>query len=183
VGVFLSIKQLEVRKIQFCEDFSPGKIDFLDDSVRQSGIMHSEGEAELLSEELGEIRIWGRVQVEMEGNCDRCLEPMHYPLDSTFDLNYRPAVLEGEDLPKEAAINAGETEVSFYEGNGIELAEVLREYILLCLPMQRVCREDCKGICQECGQNRNLGNCHCEAKPVDSRWAALREVKESLRAK
>ncbi len=181
--MLLSVKQLEVRKIQFCEDFAPGKVDFLDDSVRQSGVMHAEGDAELVSGDLGEIRIRGRVQVEMESICDRCLEPIHYPVDSTFDLNYRPVIIEGEDLPREAAINAGETEISFYEGNGIELAEVLREYILLSLPMRRVCRDDCKGICQDCGQNRNLGDCHCEGKPVDSRWAALREVKESLRAK
>jgi uncharacterized protein len=181
--VFFGIKQLEVRKIRFCEDFAPGEIDFLDESVRQTGVMHAEGEAELLSEEGGEIRIHGKVQTEMEFDCDRCLEPTHYPLDLSFDLNYRPVEVEGEDLPKEAAINANETEISFYEGNGIELAEVLREYILLSLPMQQVCRDDCKGICQICGQNRNLGNCHCEGKPADNRWDVLREVKESLRAK
>jgi uncharacterized protein len=175
--VFFSIKQLEVRKIPFNEDFPPGKINFLDDSVRQGGAIHSEGVAELLSETLGEIQIRGQVQVEMECDCDRCLEPMRYPVDSTFDLCYRPAVIEGEDLPKESAIDAGEAEMGFYDDGGIELSEVLREYLLLSLPMQRVCREDCKGICQECGENRNLGNCHCEGKPADDRWAALREVK------
>jgi uncharacterized protein len=42
--------------------------------------------------------------------------------------------------------------------------------------MQRVCSEDCKGICPECGQNRNQIECHCQAEAVDDRWAALKQI-------
>ncbi len=51
--------------------------------------------------------------------------------------------------------------MGFYEGDGVELNDVLREFVLLTLPMQRVCSEDCKGICPECGQNRNQKECAC----------------------
>jgi len=77
-------------------------------------------------------------------------------------------------------LDSGDTEVSFYEDGGIELEEVLRDHILLTLPMQKLCREDCKGICPRCGLNRNAALCSCDAKPVDDRWQALREVKLNL---
>jgi len=60
-------------------------------------------------------------------------------------------------------VGGAETEVGFYDGDGLELSEVLREQILLSLPMQRVCGEGCKGICPVCGQNRNLVECLCQA--------------------
>ena len=66
--------------------------------------------------------------------------------------------------------------MGFYEGDGVELNDVLREFILLTLPMQRVCSEDCKGICPECGQNRNQKECACQAAPADDRWAALKHL-------
>ena len=49
-------------------------------------------------------------------------------------------------------------------------------HFLLSLPMQRICREDCQGICPICGQNRNLAECGCQVKTPDDRWAALRNL-------
>ena len=87
---------------------------------------------------------------------------------------YRPAV--EEDYDEEVALDEGESEIAFYEGDGIELKEILREYILLALPMQRVCREDCHGMCPICGQNRNLVDCGCQLKTEDDRWSALKKL-------
>ena len=75
-------------------------------------------------------------------------------------------------------IDEGEAEIAFYEGSGLELKDILREYILLSLPMQRVCREDCLGICPVCGQNRNQNDCRCQSEAVDHRWAALKELRK-----
>jgi uncharacterized protein len=70
-----------------------------------------------------------------------------------------------------------EAEMGFYEGDGIELNDVLREYVLLALPMQRLCSENCNGICPVCGQNRNQRQCQCRTAAVDDRWAALKQLK------
>ena len=56
------------------------------------------------------------------------------------------------------------------------LERVLREQILLALPMQRICSEDCKGICPVCGESRNVVACGCQVKAPDDRWAALRDL-------
>jgi uncharacterized protein len=177
--LFLSIQELELRKVLFDETFAAGEIDFGDGQVRQSGPLHAEGQAELLNNTLGEVRIRGRLSVEVDLQCDRCLEPIRYPIDGPFDLFYRPApkVVHAHDI----AIDEGESEIAFYEGNGIELAEVLREHILLSLPMHQICREECAGICPQCGQNRNTGTCTCTEQYVDDRWAALRELRGGLR--
>ena len=110
----------------------------------------------------------------MEADCDRCLAVTMLPLDKSFDLFYRPPP---EDLEaEEVKIDEGEAEIGFYEGLGLELADVIKEQVLLALPMQRTCREDCKGICPLCGANRNEVACNCYVKPADDRWSALKNL-------
>jgi Predicted metal-binding, possibly nucleic acid-binding protein len=178
--VFISVTELELHKVHFKVDFPAGELDFLD-KVRQSGPLHAEGDAELVSDVLGEIRIKGSLNVAMDTECDRCLEPVKLPITSDFDLIYRPATAVTSSA-HEVQIVKGESEIGFYEGAGIELGEVLCEHILLSLPMQLICSEGCLGICPQCGQNRNLGGCTCAPKLADDRWAALRDIKSGLRA-
>lgn len=177
--MFLSIQELEVRKVSFDVDFPPGEIDFGDPQLRQAGNLHAEGQAELLNNTLGEVRVKGQASVDMELQCDRCLEPVKYPLTGPFDLFYRPAPKGA--LPHEVAIDEGESEIGFYEGNGLQLSDILREHVLLSMPMHAVCREDCAGICPQCGQNRNAGTCECSEQHADDRWAALRDLRGDLR--
>ena len=86
--LFVSVQELELRKLPFDVDFPAGEIDLGD--LRQVGPLHAEGQAELLSNTLGEIRIRGKIHVEIEADCDRCLELIRRPIDSDFDLYYRP---------------------------------------------------------------------------------------------
>jgi uncharacterized protein len=172
--MFLSIKDMEIRKVRFDETFQPGAIDFSDAELRQVTPLHAEGFAVLLAHTDGEIRIRGRLQVEMESECDRCLGPAFFPLSADFDLFYRPMASIARD--EEVGIDEGEAEIGFYEGAGLEVADIVKEQVLLNLPMQRICSEACKGICPICGSNRNESNCQCEVKPLDDRWKALRNL-------
>jgi uncharacterized protein len=177
VSMFLSIKEMEVRKVRFDEIFQPDEIDFSGAEVRQTGPLHGTGVAELLANTEGEVRIKGHLDVKMESECDRCLARAQFPLDAAFDLFYRPT--ESLSAEEEVAIDEGEAEMGFYQGTGIELEDVLREQVLLMLPMQRVCADDCKGICPVCGKNRNETSCDCREKPADDRWSALRNILRS----
>lgn len=172
--MFLGIREMEQRKLGFDESFPPGEVEFGVDKLRQVTPLRVAGWAELVSESLGEVRIQGHLSVEMEADCDRCLELARFPIETEFDLYYEP--MTRLERAEEVEIGAREADVGFYEGDGLELKEILRERVLLALPMQRVCREDCKGICPSCGQNRNEGACGCQPKPVDSRWAALKQL-------
>jgi uncharacterized protein len=77
---------------------------------------------------------------------------------------------------EEVEIATGETEIGFYENGGMELEDILREQVLLALPMQRVCSENCKGICPVCGQNRNEAACDCKVQSGAAHWHALRDI-------
>ena len=177
--MFFHVRELAVRANQFEVEIGPGAIDFQQDAkdkdtnLLQASPLKADGKAELVMGSLGEIKVSGRISVKMEADCDRCLEPARFPIDSDFSLFYRP-IEEGYGDEKE--IDAGEAEMGFYEGEGLELNDVFREQVLLALPMQRVCREDCKGICPVCGKNRNQNECQCQKSITDDRWAALQQL-------
>jgi uncharacterized protein len=178
--MLLSIKEMEVRKLPFAESWQPGEIDFSDTAARQTAPLTAKGVAELLPHTGGEVRVQGQVKTTLETECARCLGRATFEIDSPFDLFYKPAAeaLIGED---EVAIDEGEAEMGFYELPGLVLEDILREQVLLQLPMQTVCSEDCKGICPVCGANRNEGECpHTvkggEAHPEDDRWSALKNI-------
>jgi len=172
--MFLSVKEMELRKIRFDETFEAGQIEFASENLEQTSPLHAVGSAELLKNTGGEVRIQGRYTVGLTAHCDRCLVSARHPLDAGFDLFYRPAATIARD--EEIEIDEGETEIGFYDGGGLELEDILREQILLALPMQRVCSEDCKGICPICGKNRNQSDCDCSISKVDDRWGALRKL-------
>ena len=172
--MFLSVREMELRKIRFDETFAPGQIEFASENLEQVSPLHAVGSAELLKNTGGEVRVQGRYTVEFTAPCDRCLVNARHPLDAGFDLFYRPMATIARD--EEIEIDEGEAEIGFYEGGGLELEDILREQILLALPMQRVCSEDCKGICPVCGRNRNETRCDCRIESIDDRWGALRKL-------
>jgi uncharacterized protein len=144
--------------------------------MKQAGPLHAVGVAELVSLSLGEIRVKGNYSVVIECDCDRCLDPAEFPIEKQFDLFYHPE--SSQTTAGETHLAVDESEIGFYEGDGLELNEVLREQVLLDLPMQRVCKPDCKGVCPYCGQNRNTTNCNCQVATVDDRWSALKKLTE-----
>lgn len=171
--MFLSIGEMRLGKVRFSETLAPGAIEFSDPLLRQATPIVVSGTAEL-SESTAEVCVSGHLSTGMEVACDRCLEPSTFPIDTDFRLLYQPAAAgpaEGE-----LALEGPEAEVGFYEGEGLELSSVLREEILLLLPMRRLCREDCKGICPVCGQDRNQVACDCHQEVGDDRWAGLRNL-------
>ena len=172
--MFLSVKEMELRKVRFDETFQPGQIDFSGEDLEQISPLRAQGSAELLAHTDGEVRIRGTYTVEMRSQCDRCLGNAAFPLDAGFDLFYRPVSAIARE--EEVEIDEGEAEIGFYEGGGLDLEDILREQVLLALPMQRVCSEVCKGICPVCGKNRNETACDCRVESFDDRWGALRKL-------
>ncbi|MDX2181924.1 MAG: DUF177 domain-containing protein [Bryobacteraceae bacterium] len=170
--MFLNIRDMEVRPLVFDLSYSPGEIDFLDEGLSQTGDLRVEGRADWLGS-VEEVRVRGWIRVDMSGPCERCLEAAPLQVDRKFDLFYRPAGSTPE--AGEVALKEGEVEIGFYEGDGLDLTEILREQVLLALPMQRLCRTDCRGLCPVCGADRNRQSCSCVTEIADERWAALRD--------
>ncbi len=172
--MLVGVRELKLREVTFDKVFRPGRVDLSQTKFQQAGDMRISGAAELRGG-VQEIRISGHITAKLTAECDRCLEPGPLELDRDFDLVYRPESMESESGAAE--LDAAESEIGYYEGEGIELADVLTEQVLLWLPMHWVCGEDCKGICPECGVNRNKNACDCKVEQVDERWAALRNFR------
>jgi uncharacterized protein len=96
-----------------------------------------------------------------------------------FDLFYQPHAA-GHPITGEIELKEKDTEVSFFWGDGIEVGDILREQILLSLPMKPICREDCQGLCPHCGKNRNLETCDCESVLLDPRLEPLLKIKNRI---
>jgi uncharacterized protein len=120
------------------------------------------------------VEINGRLTGSVEIACDRCLEPVEWPLDVELDLEFAPKQqLEGG---ANLELRAGDMKLDAIEGSALDLADIAREQILLDLPQQFFCSEDCKGLCEKCGTNLNLKDCECENEEIDPRWAALKNL-------
>ncbi len=183
--MLIRVRDLELHKVEFDENFQPGAIEFGPD-FRQVGPLHGVGHAELIVEHRGhnqdveDIRMVGRVAAKLEFSCARCLDPVGHDVDKTFDLIYRP--LGVDRRADEVAISEADTEIGYYQGEGLMLEDVLREQMLLDTPVRALCREDCKGLCPVCGRNLNLEQCNCEQHLSDPRWDALNEIKKKLKS-
>lgn len=121
------------------------------------------------------FRLVGSARTELELACSRCLEPFRLPVHAEFDLRYLPAAEAAADAEQEVADE--DLETSYYRDDQIDVNELLREQFYLALPMKPLCREDCKGLCAQCGTNLNTATCDCTPAWEDPRLAPLRNLK------
>lgn len=181
--MLIDIHDLEQRPLDFEEELRPEKVD-LGTEARLRTPLRSGGRAELIEEHHGkhnvikDIRLHGRLDASLEVSCARCLEPVAYEVTRSFELLYRP---RGADAGREElSVTDSEAEVGYYQGDGLLLEDVLREQVLLAIPLKMLCREDCKGLCPHCGKSLNMEPCNCSQPLEDPRWAALKEIREKL---
>jgi uncharacterized protein len=171
--MFLDINELAVRKTRIRKTYDPGTLDFHSGEFRQAESLEVRGTAELVE---GQIRVTGTLHTRIELVCARCLEPVIEEVSKDFDLFYRPmTTIAKED---EFHLNTEDTEIAFFEGDGLFLADVITEQVNLALPMKVICRSDCRGLCPHCGANLNHEECRCETHAADPRLAPLARLKQ-----
>ncbi len=121
------------------------------------------------------FHLHGALVATVEVDCVRCLEPTPVDVREQLDLVYVP---QAQNVDREGAdekgLQADELSVSFYSEDQIDLRHMIREQLLLALPMKPLCRDDCQGLCPECGSNRNETPCDCEPESLDPRLADLK---------
>jgi uncharacterized protein len=115
----------------------------------------------------------GEVRGRAIATCGRCLEGFPLEVAQEFSLVLTPAT----PLTGEIELTPGDLTQSFYEGTEIDLTPLMCEQILLALPTRPLCGEECRGLCSQCGSNRNTSQCACVAEAGDPRWSALRNLK------
>lgn len=152
------------------------------------GEVHLEGEESFALEAGGSLRcnlergddrtvhVRGALQARLRLECGRCLEPFALPVTQELDLFYLPhRPDQGEEEEDEVELRDHDMVVAYYRDERLDLGEMIREQFFLGLPMKRLCREGCQGLCPTCGANRNNAPCACPPE-ADPRLAVLGQL-------
>jgi len=169
----IELEKVEGRKGDFAHVYQPDELNPVDERVTLIEPAAVAGKIRLAG---NEVFVNGHIDTRAQVECDRCLLPVEFPVSTDFQLEY----VSGSDYESSQAAELTEAElsVSVFDGETIDVDEIVKEQILLTVPTRLLCREDCKGICPECGTDRNTGECNCVTKDIDPRWAALKNLTE-----
>ena len=118
------------------------------------------------------LLVTGEVQTAINEECARCLESYDQALTLEIEDEFIPQV----DPTTGMTVGVPEGQFGIDGHHLLDLSEALRQAILLNRPIQPLCRPDCRGLCPDCGGNRNLRQCECAGAPVDPRWAKLKTM-------
>ncbi len=123
---------------------------------------------------LVEGELAGAITVE----CSRCLRPVVVPVTVTIEEEFKPTV----DVVRGNFLRVDEEDAALLidEHHVLDIAEVLRQAVLLEAPLQVFCRPDCAGLCQTCGQDLNEGMCDCPDVETDPRWEQLSALLDDI---
>jgi DUF177 domain-containing protein len=179
----IELSSIPAEGLEVHEDLKPGEV-------------HLEGEESFALLEGGRldcrldrgddqsIHVRGRLSARLELQCGRCLEAFPFAVDQDLDLFYLPHRAEEEDEEAdEVELADRDMVVAYYQGERLDLGEMIREQFFLAVPMKRLCREECAGICPTCGANRNTRRCECPPADAVPRLAGLEAAFELPRGR
>lgn len=142
-----------------------------DENIRLTGPVRVKGEFVRKGET---FEFNGTIEGDAESSCTRCLKVLERPLN----IKYHAVYAREDELAREqsAEVETADLDTDVIADDTLDMAEAAREQILLSIPEQIFCREDCKGLCSMCGADLNLIDCNCKESETDPRWAALKDL-------
>lgn len=145
-----------------------GEISRIDISEPYTGEYRTDA---VLSKFDNQIILDAKTNINAELTCDRCNTSYNTVITSSYRMVY---LLQKNDINEE---NSSDITFIHPDTDKIDLKEDVRDYAVLAIPMKKLCKEDCRGLCYKCGRNLNDGPCGCEKKEIDPRWEPLLELK------
>jgi len=167
----IELANLEEGRGDFSHNYQPQDLNLDDERVTLCGVTHVQGK---VGRSGTEALVEGQLDTCVQVDCDRCLKPVQVPVSSDFSLEY---ITSGDyEASQNAELTADLMSVSVFDGETIDLDEIVKEQILFAVPTRSLCKPDCLGICPQCGNDRNASDCGCEQKDIDPRWSALKDI-------
>jgi uncharacterized protein len=124
-----------------------------------------------------QIYFQGRIRGVVAAPCSRCLETVHTDFVADTRVVFLPSTSHAIPGEESRLSSADELDVYMHDGVVLDLRPLVREQVVLAFPVQPLCREDCAGLCQICGGNRNVELCTCQAQSEDPRFAILKQLR------
>jgi uncharacterized protein len=156
---------------EFAQTYRPGELALDDSELRLIEPAEIRGRYRKNGEE---VALHGHLSATVEAPCARCLKPVALPLAAELSERFVGAVSWRDEEQHE--LREEDLNLAVFNGEAIELDDLVREEILLAMPAQVLCREDCQGLCPICGMDRNVSQCECESRQTDARWGALKDL-------
>ncbi|HEY7782226.1 MAG TPA: YceD family protein [Ktedonobacterales bacterium] len=149
----------------------------------EDGLILDEEHVRLVGDVAGQVRLHrtnqgilvdGTASAPVELQCDRCLEPFTTTITFPLREQFYPTIEVNTGVP----LPATEDDLGFAidPNHTLDSREAIRQNLLVALPIRAICREDCAGLCAQCGQNLNVGTCDCVPDTSDERFAPLRAL-------
>jgi uncharacterized protein len=145
----------------------------LDDEVAVEGGVRVCGRFSKVAEQ---VYFQGQICGMMTAPCSRCLEPAQADFVIDTRVVFLPSTAEMSDA-EGGLRSSDDLDLYFHDGMMLDLRPLVREQVVLAVPVQSLCREDCAGLCQGCGKNRNLEACTCQEQAGDPRFAILQQLR------
>ncbi|MFH0728241.1 MAG: DUF177 domain-containing protein [Pseudomonadota bacterium] len=124
------------------------------------------------------VEVTGRIETKTISTCSRCLAVYEAPVAHHFSVDFTHESPEPDVAGGEIALSEEDLGLIYYKGDTIDFHDAIQEQVILSLPLRPLCREDCKGLCHNCGENLNEGNCRCSSGGIiDPRFAVLGNLK------
>ena len=168
----IELEKLEESGGRLSRTYQIGQLAFDEQELRLIEPVSVEGRIRRKGEE---VELGGKLRTKISVPCGRCLKSVELPIDVEFAERFTPAVSWKNEEQHE--LSEDDLNLAVFDGEAIELDELVREEIILALPGHVLCDEACKGLCPACGANLNLGSCDCESKQIDSRWEKLKDLR------
>jgi uncharacterized protein len=125
------------------------------------------------------VEVEGRFDTKARLTCSRCLKQFETPLAANFVITYTRKQPETTTTASADGIeiSAAQAGLILYSGSEIDLREGLQEQVVMSIPMQPICTEDCHGLCSRCGADLNASDCDCREDAFNIKFAALKNLK------
>lgn len=156
---------------RFSETYEAADLAFDESELRLTEPVRVTGQTRRKS---GQLEITGELQTRVSIPCGRCLKEVELPINVEFAERFAGTVSWRNEEQHE--LSREDLDLGLVD-EAIELDDLVKEEILLAVPGHVLCNEECKGICPNCGEDRNLTDCGCEARQVDGRWEKLRDLR------
>jgi uncharacterized protein len=147
----------------------PGHLDLPEGGIGFEGLIHVQLSVFKQQES---VFVTGQTQAQLLLECGRCLKRFPCPLNLGIHARYLPA--GAVDIGEEKELKREDMDVIFYSGDTLQFDDLIREQIILAIPMHPICTPGCQGLCSRCGQDLNIKNCHCTQNEPDARFSVLK---------
>ena len=167
----IELEKLEESGGRFSRTYEIDQLPFDEHELRLIEPVKAEGRIRRNGQE---VELRGKLRTKIAIPCGRCLKSVELPIEVDFAERFAPAVSWKDEEQHE--LSEDDLNLAAFDGEAIELDDLVREEIILALPGHVLCDETCKGLCPACGADRNAGSCDCTSKQIDSRWEKLKDL-------